>query len=269
MLPRDLLYIIINNIKNKRDLVVLSLVSRECYVAIHEIYDYIYVDLYKDLICDLYDSDYNYDNNKKYNIKNNNIKNKDIKNNNIKNKDIKNKDIKNKKYNLQYYKSDCTSNEFYEISLNKRIFELNFDLPKCNTSPYKFIYNINIINLESAYRVTIKNCDNIWNIKGILNNKLHEVNIISCGFIRDLYLLCDIPIVNIHNTKYMLYNILSEQNESMFYKLIGKIMDSSMKDIKVKSLNGNQLKIYQFYNYNCNSNIDLGYNSNSIYKFII
>ncbi len=253
MLPRDLLYIIINNIKNKRDLAVLSLVSRECYVAIHEIYDYIYVDLYKDLICDLYDSDYNYDNNKKYNIKKYNIKNKE----------------KNKKYNLQYYKSDCTSNEFYEISLNKRIFELNFHLPKCNTSPYKFIYNINIINLESAYRVTIKNCDNIWNIKGILNNKLHEVNIISCGFIRDLYLLCNIPVVNIHDTKYMLYNILSEQNESMFYKLIGKIMDSSMKDIKVKSVNGNQLKIYQFYNYNCNSNIDLGYNSNSNYKFII
>jgi len=186
MLPIEILNIIIKHFTNKEDLIHFKLICRDCSMAIDQTYDNIYIDVFKEL-----------------------MKDED--------------EPTNKKYQLKTFVRPGNGREYQELFLGKT-FEFDFNILNryCEQEHYAAkiskIDNIQAIHSYSTYKATLTNCNFIKRFGGLSSIK-HNLNLIRCSDIPDIYELLGIPELHLHASSFHIY--YDRYDEDIIAKLYG------------------------------------------------
>ena len=184
MLPTDLLKIIIQHFTCKEDLIHFKLICRDCSIAIDETYDNIYIDVFKELMKD---------------------------------------EPNNSKYQLKTFVYPRHGREYQELFLGNT-FEFDFNIFNryCDQEHYAAkiikIDNIQAIHSYSTYKASLTNCNFIKRFGGLSSIK-HNLNLIRCGDIPDIYELLGIPELHLHDSSFHIY--LDRYDEDRIAELYG------------------------------------------------
>lgn len=199
MLPTDLLKIIIQHFTSKVDLVHFKLICRDCSTAVDEVYDNIYIEVFKEL---------------------------------MKDEQINNQ---HRKYQLKTFIHPKHGREYQELFLGKTFeFDFNFINNRYGDHGYDKdkiikIENIKAIHSYSTYKATLTNCDFIKRFADLSTIK-HNLNLIRCGNISDIYELLSIPELHLHASSYHILKDRYDQDKiDKLFKFKDKLCDQ--KDI--------------------------------------